>query len=34
MRKIIFMGRSEAGKTTLTQAMKGETITYLSLIHI
>ena len=28
MRKIIFMGRSEAGKTTLTQAMKGETITY------
>lgn len=28
MRKIIFIGRSEAGKTTLTQAMKGETITY------
>ena len=28
MRKIIFMGRSEAGKTTLTQALKGETITY------
>ena len=24
MRKIIFIGRSEAGKTTLTQAMKGE----------
>lgn len=23
MRKIIFIGRSEAGKTTLTQAMKG-----------
>lgn len=45
MRKIIFIGRSEAGKTTLTQAMKGEHITYhktqyvnnydvLSLIHI
>ena len=28
MRKIIFIGRSEAGKTTLTQAMKGEKITY------
>lgn len=28
MRKIIFIGRSEAGKTTLTQALKGETITY------
>ena len=28
MRKIIFIGRSEAGKTTLTQAMKGEHITY------
>ncbi len=28
MRKIIFMGRSETGKTTLTQALKGETITY------
>ena len=28
MRKIIFMGRSEAGKTTLNQALKGETITY------
>lgn len=28
MRKIMFLGRSEAGKTTLTQAMKGETITY------
>lgn len=28
MRKIIFIGRSEAGKTTLTQAMKGESITY------
>ena len=28
MRKIILMGRSEAGKTTLTQALKGEKITY------
>lgn len=28
MRKIMFIGRSEAGKTTLKQAMKGETITY------
>ncbi|MDO4976568.1 MAG: EutP/PduV family microcompartment system protein [Eubacteriales bacterium] len=28
MRKIMFIGRSEAGKTTLTQAMKGQTITY------
>lgn len=28
MRKIMFIGRSEAGKTTLTQAMKGETISY------
>ena len=28
MRKIIFIGRSGAGKTTLTQAMKGEKITY------
>ena len=28
MRKIILVGRSEAGKTTLTQAMKGETIHY------
>ena len=28
MRKIIFMGRSECGKTSLTQAMRGETITY------
>ncbi|MGN0711695.1 MAG: EutP/PduV family microcompartment system protein [Anaerovoracaceae bacterium] len=28
MRKIIFVGRSEAGKTTLTQALKGQTITY------
>ena len=28
MRKIMFLGRSESGKTTLTQAMKGETITY------
>lgn len=28
MRKIIFIGRSEAGKTSLIQAMKGEHITY------
>lgn len=28
MKKIILVGRSEAGKTTLTQAMKGETIHY------
>ena len=28
MRKIILMGRSEAGKTTLTQALKGEKVTY------
>lgn len=28
MRKIIFIGRSEAGKTTLTQAMRGEKISY------
>lgn len=28
MRKIIFIGRSETGKTTLTQALKGEKITY------
>lgn len=28
MRKIILIGRSEAGKTTLTQALKGDTITY------
>ena len=28
MRKIILMGRSECGKTTLTQALRGETITY------
>ena len=28
MKKIILIGRSEAGKTTLTQALKGETITY------
>ena len=28
MRKIIFIGRSEVGKTTLTQALKGEHITY------
>ena len=28
MRKIIFIGRSEAGKTTLTQAMKGKKIVY------
>ena len=28
MKKIVFMGRSEAGKTTLTQALKGEKIEY------
>lgn len=28
MKKIIFMGRSECGKTTLTQALKGEKIEY------
>lgn len=29
MRKIMFVGRSEAGKTTLKQALKGESITYM-----
>ena len=28
MKKIILIGRSEAGKTTLTQALKGEKIQY------
>lgn len=28
MRKIIFMGRTGAGKTTLTQAIRGEAIAY------
>ena len=28
MRKIMFVGRSECGKTSLTQAMRGEKITY------
>ena len=28
MRKIVLVGRSEAGKTTLTQALKGERIEY------
>lgn len=28
MKKIILIGRSESGKTTLTQALRGETITY------
>ncbi len=28
MRKLVLMGRSEAGKTTLTQALKGEEIRY------
>lgn len=28
MKKIILMGRSECGKTTLTQALKGEKLTY------
>ena len=28
MKKLILVGRSEAGKTTLTQALKGEKISY------
>lgn len=28
MKKIILIGRSECGKTTLTQAMRGETVMY------
>ncbi|MEG0354664.1 MAG: EutP/PduV family microcompartment system protein, partial [Lachnospiraceae bacterium] len=28
MKKIILIGRSECGKTTLTQALKGERIEY------
>lgn len=28
MKKIIFMGRSECGKTTLTQALRGQKIAY------
>lgn len=28
MKKIVLMGRSECGKTTLTQALKGEEIQY------
>lgn len=28
MKKIIFIGRSECGKTTLTQALRGESISY------
>lgn len=28
MKKIIFIGRSECGKTSLTQAMRGEHVTY------
>ncbi|MGL5436431.1 MAG: EutP/PduV family microcompartment system protein [Lachnospiraceae bacterium] len=28
MKKIMLVGRSGAGKTTLTQALKGKTITY------
>ena len=34
MRKIMFIGRSEAGKTTLSQAMKGDTITRRSMLII
>lgn len=29
MKKIFFMGRSEAGKTSLTQALKGEELHYI-----
>ena len=32
MKKIILMGRSECGKTTLTQALKGEYINYFDVI--
>ena len=28
MKKLILMGRSQAGKTTLTQALRGEEIHY------
>lgn len=28
MKKIVLIGRSESGKTTLTQALRGETISY------
>ena len=28
MKKIVLIGRSESGKTTLTQALKGEKISY------
>ena len=28
MKKIILIGRSEAGKTTLTQALRGEKVSY------
>ena len=28
MRKLFLMGRSEAGKTSLTQALKGEELNY------
>ena len=28
MRKLVLIGRSEAGKTTLTQALRGEKIHY------
>ena len=34
MKKLILIGRSEAGKTTLTQALKGETITYQKIQYI
>lgn len=34
MKKIILIGRSECGKTTLTQALKGEVITYQKTQHI
>ncbi len=34
MRKIMFIGRSESGKTTLTQALKGEKIMYNKTMYI
>ena len=34
MKKIILIGRSECGKTTLTQALKGEKIHYHKTVNI